>query len=142
MIRRPPGSKRTDTLFPYTTLFRSDRDRGLAGLAVADNQFALAAADGDEGVERLHAGLDGFVDRGARDDPRRLDLDAHALVGQNRPLAVDRVAKAIDDAAEPALADRDRTSGGEGKSVSVRVDPGGRRLIKDKNTNKQTTSCH
>src|SRR3546814_19532025 len=22
-IRRPPGSKRTDTLFPYTTLFRS-----------------------------------------------------------------------------------------------------------------------
>src|SRR3546814_1659487 len=25
MIRRPPGSKRTDTLFPYTTLFRSRR---------------------------------------------------------------------------------------------------------------------
>src|SRR3546814_2467511 len=25
MIRRPPRSKRTDTLFPYTTLFRSDR---------------------------------------------------------------------------------------------------------------------
>src|SRR3546814_17899289 len=23
MIRRPPGSTRTDTLFPYTTLFRS-----------------------------------------------------------------------------------------------------------------------
>src|SRR3546814_4861019 len=25
MIRRPPGSTRTDTLFPYTTLFRSLR---------------------------------------------------------------------------------------------------------------------
>src|SRR3546814_5398085 len=25
MIRRPPRSKRTDTLFPYTTLFRSSR---------------------------------------------------------------------------------------------------------------------
>src|SRR3546814_11738092 len=25
MIRRPPKSTRTDTLFPYTTLFRSDR---------------------------------------------------------------------------------------------------------------------
>src|SRR3546814_15084096 len=25
MIRPPPGSTRTDTLFPYTTLFRSDR---------------------------------------------------------------------------------------------------------------------
>src|SRR3546814_18809116 len=23
MLRRPPGSSRTDTLFPYTTLFRS-----------------------------------------------------------------------------------------------------------------------
>src|SRR3546814_5461283 len=28
MIRRPPRSTRTDTLFPYTTLFRS-HDRGL-----------------------------------------------------------------------------------------------------------------
>src|SRR3546814_20277755 len=27
-IRRPPGSTRTDTLFPYTTLFRSSYDRG------------------------------------------------------------------------------------------------------------------
>src|SRR3546814_14200691 len=27
MIRRPPRSTRTDTLFPYTTLFRSHGDR-------------------------------------------------------------------------------------------------------------------
>src|SRR3546814_3290815 len=27
MIRRPPRSTRTDTLFPYTTLFRSSRQR-------------------------------------------------------------------------------------------------------------------
>src|SRR3546814_12135751 len=27
MIRRPPRSTRTDTLFPYTTLFRSDHLR-------------------------------------------------------------------------------------------------------------------
>src|SRR3546814_9299480 len=27
MIRRPPRSTRTDTLFPYTTLFRSDEAR-------------------------------------------------------------------------------------------------------------------
>src|SRR3546814_16198134 len=26
MIRRPPRSTRTDTLFPYTTLFRSESD--------------------------------------------------------------------------------------------------------------------
>src|SRR3546814_949401 len=36
MIRRPPRSTRTDTLLPYTTLFRSlrpQRDRGAAGVA-------------------------------------------------------------------------------------------------------------
>src|SRR3546814_1487531 len=31
MIRRPPRSTRTDTLFPYTTLFRSLIRRGTAG---------------------------------------------------------------------------------------------------------------
>src|SRR3546814_17310487 len=30
MIRRPPRSTRTDTLFPYTTLFRSGRSVALA----------------------------------------------------------------------------------------------------------------
>src|SRR3546814_2655129 len=30
MIRRPPRSTRTDTLFPYTTLFRSLHDRVVA----------------------------------------------------------------------------------------------------------------
>src|SRR3546814_14868962 len=28
MLRRPPRSTRTDTLFPYTTLFRSDTEGG------------------------------------------------------------------------------------------------------------------
>src|SRR3546814_19191877 len=31
MIRRPPRSTRTDTLFPYTTLFRSGRREGANG---------------------------------------------------------------------------------------------------------------
>src|SRR3546814_1907545 len=31
MIRRPPRSTRTDTLFPYTTLFRSDAAKARAG---------------------------------------------------------------------------------------------------------------
>src|SRR3546814_15115085 len=35
MIRRPPRSTRTDTLFPYTTLFRSGVEQRFAG------QFAL-----------------------------------------------------------------------------------------------------
>src|SRR3546814_7669370 len=32
MIRRPPRSTRTDTLFPYTTLFRSDNSGEFVGL--------------------------------------------------------------------------------------------------------------
>src|SRR3546814_12135053 len=39
MIRRPPRSTRTDTLFPYTTLFRSDREKLRRARAAAD-EFA------------------------------------------------------------------------------------------------------
>src|SRR3546814_1539297 len=53
MIRRPPRSTRTDTLFPYTTLFRSDHlhlDAGLVdvprpgGVARKVEDAAVAAA--------------------------------------------------------------------------------------------------
>src|SRR3546814_18723411 len=36
MIRRPPRSTRTDTLFPYTTLFRSDGNAGIDGRALLE----------------------------------------------------------------------------------------------------------
>src|SRR3546814_11811879 len=36
MIRRPPRSTRTDTLFPYTTLFRSPADAGRWDQAAPD----------------------------------------------------------------------------------------------------------
>src|SRR3546814_9676133 len=36
MIRRPPRSTRTDTLVPYTTLFRSNEQRDFWSSAVAD----------------------------------------------------------------------------------------------------------
>src|SRR3546814_2288508 len=41
MIRRPPRSTRTDTLFPYTTLFRS-----AGGVAVVHRAGRLAADSG------------------------------------------------------------------------------------------------
>src|SRR3546814_3480844 len=41
MIRRPPRSTRTDTLFPYTTLFRSPRE--LPGTACHDAADPLGA---------------------------------------------------------------------------------------------------
>src|SRR3546814_2919075 len=56
MIRRPPRSTRTDTLFPYTTLFRSKQNKltftdmiNKAGKKVAPTSeaFAAAAANAD-----------------------------------------------------------------------------------------------
>src|SRR3546814_10190737 len=43
MIRRPPRSTRTDTLFPYTTLFRS-RFNGHVFRLTDDERAALAAS--------------------------------------------------------------------------------------------------
>ena len=57
---------------------RVDRDRGLAGLAVAEDQLALAAADRDQRVDHLQAGLQRHVDRRAVHDRRRRTLDRQA----------------------------------------------------------------
>src|SRR3546814_9012288 len=46
MIRRPPISTRTDTLFPYTTLFRSD-DAKPGGAPPAIDIGSLTIRDGD-----------------------------------------------------------------------------------------------
>src|SRR3546814_2136614 len=43
MIRRPPRSTRTDTLFPYTTLFRSQRVRGVDRRLLHEGGEVLAA---------------------------------------------------------------------------------------------------
>src|SRR3546814_18051678 len=48
MIRRPPRSTRTDTLFPYTTLFRSPALGG--GDRQRQQQQPCAEADGDVGA--------------------------------------------------------------------------------------------
>src|SRR3546814_12192982 len=57
MIRRPPRSTRTDTLFPYTTLFRSGRTMlrtaGVPLDALPWRKPSLAAADA--GHRRLSA---------------------------------------------------------------------------------------
>src|SRR3546814_10340333 len=61
MIPRPPRSTRTDTLFPYTTLFRSHRISRY-GRDAADRQFRVDARTADldcghlGGYSRPHAG--------------------------------------------------------------------------------------
>src|SRR3546814_9790825 len=45
MIRRPPRSTRTDTLFPYTTLFRSARDDRPSGDTTAPAMWIRYSPD-------------------------------------------------------------------------------------------------
>ena len=85
---------------------RVDRDRGLAGLAIADDQLALSAPDNQHRVDGLDAGLQRLLDRLAADDTGRLDFDSAHLGRFDRALVVDRLAEGVDDAAEQALADR------------------------------------
>src|SRR3546814_1934703 len=59
MLRRPPRSTRTDTLFPYTTLFRSH-------LALVPAMVA-AGDDVGPGFEKLAADLVGDTEAGGRD---------------------------------------------------------------------------
>src|SRR3546814_17014047 len=66
MIRRPPRSTRTDTLFPYTTLFRSNMRSHIASHHQAAtwryllNQLAISEAD-----ERM-AGSGGALNQAER----------------------------------------------------------------------------
>src|SRR3546814_9861813 len=69
MIRRPPRSTRTDTLFPYTTLFRSVRVVG-------------AGADGGRPDRRPAAGRPGRAER-AR-PARRGPPDPRPVPGRTR----------------------------------------------------------
>src|SRR3546814_15222635 len=56
MIRRPPRSTRTDTLFPYTTLFRSGRNprREIFEAEDAELLDLLAAKGGDRDRDILN----------------------------------------------------------------------------------------
>src|SRR3546814_9338600 len=61
MIRRPPRSTRTDTLFPYTTLFRSVGDDPAGDGRAGEAEMAVA-----EGVEDVRP------TRRAADDRKRV----------------------------------------------------------------------
>src|SRR3546814_11394304 len=69
MIRRPPRSTRTDTLFPYTTLFRSQGVHGRCA-RLCDERFRPQA----DGARTLSAR-----------PPRRSSLDRRIVRGVGRP---------------------------------------------------------
>src|SRR3546814_15713744 len=83
MIRRPPRSTRTDTLFPYTTLFRSDRPACAAGHALLRVLAGVGAcADGHWGG-----------DLGGTLRPLRVEIVACLPMNHdNAPIAIARFA--------------------------------------------------
>src|SRR3546814_19855369 len=104
-IRRPPRSTRTDTLFPYTTLFRSHNGRRHKRWRFRywwRQRMRLAA----------------------RSSERPSESSPPSAAGASAPYA-----REFHSGAGP-----DRQSVVEGKRVSVRVDSGGSRSSKKKNT--------
>src|SRR3546814_1328820 len=91
MIRRPPRSTRTDTLFPYTTLFRSSSvARGAISLLEAV-PFACAAYARDDGT---------LVAANRRFDDEFAALPEH---GQREQLLARLRDGALDDAESPEV---------------------------------------
>src|SRR3546814_3710342 len=73
MIRRPPRSTRTDTLFPYTTLFRSagdERDEQPRGVEGRADRGAGISIAGD--VDHRH----GAQERGDRSEEPTSELQS------------------------------------------------------------------
>src|SRR3546814_11878873 len=98
MIRRPPRSTRTDTLFPYTTLFRSRRIKPVGPPALIERAVLeqRLVVEQDRGLPRDAAGTDRHLahreiggDAVARRavDPR-LRIDAAFLVGEPRVISL------------------------------------------------------
>src|SRR3546814_5923494 len=58
MIRRPPRSTRTDTLFPYTTLFRSDAKAGDAQQVQVDDRHCVRTRTPDVDRDQAKARTD------------------------------------------------------------------------------------
>ncbi len=83
-----------------------DGDGRLAGATVADDQFALATANGDHRVDRLDAGLQRLVDRLPNDDARGNHLHRAAPRLLDGSLAIDRLPQRVYHPAKRGGSDR------------------------------------
>ena len=81
-----------------------DDDRGLARLAIPNDQLTLAAPDRNHGVDGLDAGLDRLLHGLALHHVRRAPLGRHELVDRDRGEPVHRAAERVDHAADERLA--------------------------------------
>src|SRR3546814_14570949 len=74
MIRRPPRSTRTDTLFPYTTLFRSIGAKSVFRISCPALMIALFAGGLSIQVARAQTPVPGLVPH--------VDLNASLEIGR------------------------------------------------------------
>src|SRR3546814_10775466 len=89
MLRRPPRSTRTDTLFPYTTLFRSRGGGAAVGRVPRRGRLRRPRRHACLGLgHRRAAGPGRRADRAAADRIRRRGTP-HSVLG-GRPAAVHR----------------------------------------------------
>src|SRR3546814_8267406 len=115
MIRLPPRSKRTDTLFPYTTLFRS-----LATLAAAHRPGAREVDDGPVDEHEARGGVGG-VGIPMTALPGRPHAPAHRLAVRSERHGRRPIAAAV----HPQLGDLGEevaTDGGPGGAVTAAAD--------------------
>src|SRR3546814_18418580 len=109
MIRRPPRSTRTDTLFPYTTLFRSGLGQDVALLHPAEPV--------DRRAVEPHALVEGALQLGRRDG-EGLELTQH--VGEPEPDESDPpLLDGPQDVVTLALHDRMMTGRGPGANSAI-----------------------
>src|SRR3546814_3183478 len=76
MIRRPPRSTRTDTRFPYTTLFRSFLAVGRALAQHAQHRAGGALAHGARGIQPQQVAAGHLVERLDRSEEHTSELQS------------------------------------------------------------------
>src|SRR3546814_13998971 len=122
MLRRPPRSTRTDTLFPYTTLFRSLPHRWRKAIT----GFSPSRKAGSTPLHSRQSVAMAIVSACASPPKERLPLMSFAAFSPA--------------ARNPTLQARARSQRSEerrvGKECVRRVDLGGRRILKNKNKKK------
>src|SRR3546814_19730000 len=130
MIRRPPRSTRTDTLFPYPTLFRSlGQRRHIGAVQIGDiggdvEQMALV---GQQGRVRSHGDSVAAIAVTTEMPDCRLTIFPRPGTLHFFGEVADRRAAGIRG---------DRKSVGEGKEVDRRLERGGRGQMKKKKKTK------
>src|SRR3546814_3994006 len=119
MIRRPPRSTRTDTLFPYTTLFRS-RER----CVLATRGRAQLFEGGPRASEKEQTHVVVAAERG---EPRQVgtrEANAHIRLGLPRAVGQCRGAEAKVEASPREREGGNGVGGGHGDLLSAPHSPG------------------